>query len=171
MINSARFQRLPCDCNVIDRTRRVRNAFKSIIAKRKPDDKYILSDHLWSYILKCAKLPFSIRPDVDGKPDVIFPGKTAYDDPHFPDNNLNMLGIKTTCKDRWRQVLNEAKRIEVKHLLTLQQGISRNQLTEMQKANVVLVVPAPLHDKYPKEFRSDLITVDDFVRQLASTYN
>lgn len=142
----------------------------SLMNRRKSRAGRALENHV-EYILTCAKVPFSIRPNVDGKPDVIFPNKTAYDDPHFPDNNLNMLGIKTTCKDRWRQVLNEAKRIEVKHLLTLQQGISRNQLAEMQEANVVLVVPAPLHDKYPKEFRGDLLTVDGFVRQLRSTYN
>lgn len=142
----------------------------SLMNRRKSRAGRALENHV-EYILTCAKVPFSIRPNVDGKPDVIFPNKTAYDDPHFPDNNLNMLGIKTTCKDRWRQVLNEAKRIEVKHLLTLQQGISRNQLAEMQDANVVLVVPAPLHDKYPKEFRGDLLTVDGFVRQLRSTYN
>jgi hypothetical protein len=30
-----------------------------------------------------------------------------------------MLGVKTTCSDRWRQVLAEADRIQLKHLLTL----------------------------------------------------
>ena len=142
----------------------------SLMNRRKARAGRALENHV-EYILKSANLPFTIRPHVDGKPDIIFPDKTAYDDLYFPDNKLIMLGIKTTCKDRWRQVLNEAKRIEVKHLLTLQQGISRNQLTEMQEANVVLVVPAPLHNKYPKEFRSYLVTVDEFVGQLRSTYN
>ena len=27
----------------------------------------------------------------------------------------SMLGVKTTCKDRWRQVLSEADRIPQKH--------------------------------------------------------
>lgn len=50
----------------------------------------------------------------------------------FPANKLVFLGAKTTCKDRWRQVLNEADRIETKYLFTLQQGISKNQLREMK---------------------------------------
>jgi len=53
------------------------------------------------------------------KPDFIFPGIAHYHDATFPENSLTMLAAKTTCKDRWRQIRNEAKRISVKHLLTL----------------------------------------------------
>jgi hypothetical protein len=49
-----------------------------------------------------------------------------------------MLAAKTTVKDRWRQVLNEANRIETKHLLTLQEGVPEGQFTEMQDAKVNL---------------------------------
>jgi hypothetical protein len=74
-----------------------------------------------------------------------------------------MLAVKTTCKDRWRQILNEASRIPRKHLLTLQEGVSEGQYAEMEEAQVVLVVPAPLHDKYPRSVRSRLLTLQDFV--------
>jgi hypothetical protein len=74
-----------------------------------------------------------------------------------------MLAVKTTCKDRWRQILNEASRIPRKHLLTLQEGVSEGQYAEMLEAQVVLVVPSPLHDKYPRSVRSQLLTVQDFV--------
>jgi len=74
-----------------------------------------------------------------------------------------MLGLKTTCKDRWRQVTQEAKRIPQKHLLTLQAGISSNQLAQMQEANVVLVVPAPLHKAYPKSSGATILTLDAFL--------
>ncbi len=50
-----------------------------------------------------------------------------------------MLAVKTTCKDRWRQILNEAQRIKPKHLLTLQEGVSHRQFDEMQESkNLVL---------------------------------
>ena len=62
------------------------------------------------------------------KPDFLFPSQASYRDPDFPDSKLRMLAVKTTCKDRWRQVLREADRIRTKHLLTLQEGISPNQL-------------------------------------------
>ncbi len=42
------------------------------------------------------------------KPDFLFPGHAEYHDPAFNHLNLIMLGVKTTCKDRWRQVLAEA---------------------------------------------------------------
>lgn len=35
---------------------------------------------------------------------------------------LTMLGVKSTCNDRWRQLLAEAKRFEGKHLLALGAG-------------------------------------------------
>lgn len=41
------------------------------------------------------------------RPDFLFPGRAEYHDPAFNHLNLSMLGVKTTCKDRWRQVLAE----------------------------------------------------------------
>jgi hypothetical protein len=35
--------------------------------------------------------------------------------PAKPDARLLMLSVKTTCKDRWRQVVTGADRIAVKH--------------------------------------------------------
>ena len=42
-----------------------------------------------------------------------------------------MLGAKSTCKDRWRQVLAEDEKISRKHLLTLEPGISEPQTHQM----------------------------------------
>ena len=50
------------------------------------------------------------------KPDFIFPSQTEYKDPDFNSEMLTMLGVKFTCKDRWRQVLAEADRINHKNL-------------------------------------------------------
>ena len=58
-----------------------------------------------------------------------------------------MLAAKTTCKDRWRQILNEAARIDVKHLLTVQEGVSSPQFREMKEEGVRLVVPKTLHKR------------------------
>ena len=74
-----------------------------------------------------------------------------------------MLTAKTTCKDRWRQVLNEANRIPQKHLLTLQEGVSEGQFREMHEAGVQLVVPLGLHDSYPESVRPHLITLESFI--------
>ena len=81
----------------------------------------------------------------------------------MPAYGLRMLAVKTTCRDRWRQVLNEADRIGTKHLLTLQEGVSANQFREMTDAGVRLVVLEPLVTKYPKSVQPHLQTLESFI--------
>lgn len=100
------------------------------------------------------------------RPDFLFPSQAAYRDPSFPAARLRMLATKTTCRDRWRQVLNEADRIPVKHLLTLQEGVSEAQFREMTQANVQLVVPEPLIGKFPASIRADIQTLESFMGDL-----
>lgn len=97
------------------------------------------------------------------KPDFLFPSLAAYNDPSFDSSKLKMLAVKTTCRDRWRQILNEADRVQTKHLLTLQEGVSENQFNEMQRAKVQLVVPKALHRSYPKSVQPHLQTVESFI--------
>jgi hypothetical protein len=68
-------------------------------------------------------------------------------------------------KDRWRQILNEARRIDTKHLLTLQEGVSPEQFAEMEEEGVVLVVPKSLHTAYPKSVRPKLLTLSQFIAE------
>lgn len=77
-----------------------------------------------------------------------------------------MLGLKTKCRDRWRQVLNEGRRVTVKHLLTLQPAMSRAQLVEMHEAQLRLVVPASLHAGYELPDGCRLLTVQQFVEEM-----
>jgi len=77
-----------------------------------------------------------------------------------------MLGAKTTCKDRWRQVLTEAQRITDKHLITVEPSISEAQTAEMQHHRLQLVVPQPLHETYQPEQREWLIGLRDFLQIL-----
>lgn len=102
------------------------------------------------------------------KPDFLFPSVKAYHDSDFPSLKLHMMAAKTCCKDRWRQILNEADRISPKHLFTLQQGVSANQLQEMKDNNVELVVPEPYLGSFPKEWRASLFTLDSFVQYIKS---
>lgn len=97
------------------------------------------------------------------KPDFIFPDVKSYHDQSFPSARLTMLASKTTSKDRWRQILNEAARIPVKHLITLEPSISENQTAEMQSEQVQLVIPTPLHDTYTAAQRAWLLDVSGFV--------
>ena len=74
-----------------------------------------------------------------------------------------MLGAKTTCKDRWRQVLPEADRIKHKHVLTLEPSISEEQTNGMIKENVQLVLPLSIHNTYTLKQRDWLWSMKDFI--------
>lgn len=103
------------------------------------------------------------------KPDFLFPGIQQYRDPVFDSARLTVLGVKTTCKDRWRQVLAEADRIENKHLLTLEAAISSNQTDEMKAKHLQLVLPEQLHQTYSPKQREWLHTVEDFLDHLGAS--
>jgi len=137
-----------------------------ITNRRKSRAGRSLENHV-AYILTQAHIPFDPRPRVDGKiqPDILIPGKKQYTDPSYPSSKLCIIGVKRTCKDRWRQVLAEGKRIKQKHILTLQPSISVNQLQEMQDANVTLIVPERLQKNYPSS-RMTILSIQTFVEQV-----
>jgi hypothetical protein len=100
--------------------------------------------------------------------DFLFPDERSYHDPSFPIGRLTMLGAKTSCKDRWRQVLAEADRIPTKHLITLEPGISRAQTDEMARAGLQLVLPHGLHASYLPEQAPHLMRVADFLKLVSA---
>lgn len=101
--------------------------------------------------------------DPGKRPDFLFPSEAAYKNHGFPESRLRMLATKTTCKDRWRQVINEADRISEKHLLTLQEGVSETQYAEMRNAGIRLVIPQELIGSFPEAVRGELITLESFI--------
>ena len=101
------------------------------------------------------------------KPDFLFPSEYDYKDPSFLNSKLTMLGAKTSCKDRWRQILTEAERIKEKHLITLEPSISIDQTTEMASKNIQLIVPTPLQITFTKKQKNCLINLSDFLGIIA----
>ena len=152
----------------------VKNGFSSVdkfiekanemLNRRKSRAGKSLEHHL-SKLFSENSLLFVEQASIEGnkKPDFLFPNDLSYKDKDFPSDKLIFLGAKTTCKDRWRQILNEASRIKTKHLCTLQQGISPSQLREMYEANVILVVPEQYRNSYPIDFRKDIWSIAKFI--------
>lgn len=132
--------------------------------RRKSRAGYALGHHVEA-LLEVHGVPHRREATTEKRngPDFLFPGEGAYHDPHWPAENLLMLGVKTSCKDRWRQVLAEADRIAVKHLLTLEPGISPAQTDEMRKERLQLVLPASLHASYRPEQQAGLMDVAGFL--------
>lgn len=159
---------------------RIKNPFKTveelievantILNRRKSRAGKSLEHHL-AEIFRTFEISFESQAVTEDnkKPDFLFPGIDAYYNEKYSAKKLIMLASKTTCKDRWRQILNEADRIKTKHLFTLQQGISKNQLEEMYKYHVCLVVPKQYLSSFPSEFRDRIMTLDIFLNHVQST--
>lgn len=137
----------------------------SVHNRRKSRAGYSLENHIEA-IFRSARLEFDRGAKTEGRktPDFLFPGKDAYHDPAYPSDQLRMLGSKSSCKDRWRQVLTEAARIDQKHLLTLEPSISTTQTLEMQSSNLQLVVPRGIFETYNPEQQGWLMDLSGFMR-------
>ena len=153
---------------------KLKNAFESVdefvrianevLNRRKSRAGKSLEHHL-SELFSKNDLVFEEQALTEGKkrPDFLFPNSSCYHNFEFPAKDLVVLGAKTTCKDRWRQVLSEADRVEEKYLFTLQQGISLSQLKEMSDAKLTLIVPKPYIQSFPKAYQNQLKDLSEFI--------
>ena len=139
----------------------------TVLNRRKSRAGKSLEHHLEA-IFDANEIRYTSQAVTEGnkKPDFIFPSQEAYQDINFATEKLVSLAAKTTCKDRWRQVLNEANRLrdKDKFLCTLQQGVSPAQMDEMQEEQVILVVPKPYISSYPKDRQDRIWTISRFVK-------
>src|SRR3546814_1726626 len=101
----------------------------SVQNRRKSRVGYSLEHHM-EVVFKTQNIRYKRTATTENKskPDFLLPGLEAYYDPAFNPLLLTMLAVKSTCKDRWRQVLAEADKIDDKHLLTLEPRIRANQI-------------------------------------------
>ena len=136
----------------------------SVQNRRKSRAGYALENH-FEQLLISRNMQYSRDATTENKakPDFIFPGIIQYHTLDFPDSHLTMLGVKSTCKDRWRQVLAEAARIEEKHLLTLEPGISENQTMEMRSNKLNLVIPTSVQNSYKAAQLKQIVDVKSFL--------
>jgi len=143
----------------------------TILNRRKSRAGRSLENHV-DFILTEAGISHTIRPDdIEGRPDLILPSREAYLDASFPTEKLMVVGIKTTCKDRWRQVLEEGPRVPHKHILTLQPGISSKQLDAMNSKGITLIIPNKFRSEYPEGHPIKILSIEDFIenaRQLTA---
>lgn len=136
----------------------------SVQNRRKARAGFALENHL-AELFTINNITYSKgkKTERNNKPDFIFPNIDSYHNESFNINLLTMLGVKTTAKDRWRQVLSEAEKIGEKHLITLEPSISKNQTDEMKSQNLQLVMPLGLFETYSMNQQKELICLKDFV--------
>ncbi len=136
----------------------------SVQNRRKSRAGYAFENHL-SKIFDENKISYSRGKvtELNKKPDFVFPSIKHYHAKTFNTELLTMLGLKTSSKDRWRQVLSEAARIKKKHLITLEPAISKNQTDEMIAENLQLVIPKGIFETYSIEQQKKIISLHDFI--------
>lgn len=139
----------------------------SVQNRRKSRSGHAFENHV-EFILKASGIHFERGGFTEArqKPDFIFPSSKSYTSLDFPNDKLRVLGAKTTCKDRWRQVLAEAEKVERKHLITMEPAISENQTRQMQASNLQLVVPKAIQQTYNFEQIQWLISFGDFISEV-----
>jgi hypothetical protein len=132
--------------------------------RRKSRMGHSLENHV-AAILDCYGLPYErgAMTEHGQKPDFLFPSAAVYSASPVGDARLAMLGAKSTCKDRWRQVLAEAAKIPRKHLLTLEPGISEPQTAQMDAASLHLVVPLSIQRTYTPAQQAWLWSLRQFI--------
>ena len=140
----------------------------SVQNRRKSRMGYSLENHLEA-IFQALEVPHERGAVTENnhRPDFLFPSVEVYR--MAPDTGLSclaMLGAKSTCKERWRQVLAEAAKIPRKHLLTLEPGISEQQTSQMRASDLQLVVPLGLQDSYAAGQRAWLLDLKEFIREI-----
>ena len=116
----------------------------SVQNRRKARRGKSLEHHLeWAFNSRGLRFQTQVRADDGGSSvDFLFPSLGVYQKATAPIlAGVVALAAKSTCKDRWRQVLVEARKIPHKHLFTLETAISSAQTREMAEHGVSLVVP------------------------------
>jgi hypothetical protein len=143
----------------------------SMMNRRKARAGKSLEHHV-AAMLTTSRIPFTpqARTEKGHVADFLLPSVDAYHSRRCAAEHLVFLAVKTTCKDRWRQILTEADEIPVKYLLTLQQTLSSDQLQQMHDRSVRLVVPEPYHSGYSEVEGAHILTVDNFVKMLIQRY-
>lgn len=137
--------------------------------RRKSRAGFALENHL-EHLFRARRIRYirTARTEGRAKPDFLFPGEAEYRSKEYSASLLTMLGVKSSCKDRWRQILAEADRISEKHLFTLEPGISANQTDEMRSRSVRLVLPREIHASYSPNQRTWLMDLVQFIEVVAS---
>ena len=89
----------------------------SVQNRRKSRMGHSLENHLEA-VFKASSLRFAkgAVTETGNRPDFLFPDTATYHAAETGAPELVMLAAKSTCKDRWRQILQEAVKIPRKHL-------------------------------------------------------
>ncbi|MDR3561993.1 MAG: type II restriction endonuclease [Negativicutes bacterium] len=108
------------------------------------------------------RYPFSSQPIINGQPDFILPSVEHF---RLHAADCIIFTVKRSLRERWRQIVTEGTRGLGFYLATIDEKIGANDLAEMNRARINLVVPTRI-----KALRADyedapnVITFEQFFR-------
>jgi hypothetical protein len=117
--------------------------FMSVFQSRKARAGSAFEDII-KELVRRLDYPFDEQQIINGKPDFLMPSR-AYYDKNAPD--CIIFTVKRTLRERWRQIVTEGTRGLGFFLATIDDAVSENNLEEMKKNRIYLVVPASLKSK------------------------
>lgn len=96
-------------------------------------------------LLADGDIPHEVQVVADAKkrPDFVLPSFAAYMDPLRDRNGALVLSVKTTLRERWKQVHGEMRNCDL-FLATVDESIAENAIQDMARQGIVLVVPESL---------------------------
>jgi len=126
-------------------------SYSTRVQQRRKSRRGKQLEYQLAFVLRANGVPFEEQVKIAGTTvDFIFPHAAAYESLEEDGAGVTMLAAKSTCKDRWRQVLDEAPKLHHRHLFTLESGISASQTAQMGARDITLVVPAGIYESFPK---------------------
>jgi hypothetical protein len=105
-------------------------------------------------MLAAGNIPFEKQVVISAKkrPDFVLPSKALYEDANRTRKGALVLSAKTTLRERWKQVSQEAKHCDL-FLATVDENIATNAIEDMASQGIVLVVPEALKNSNTTEYK------------------
>lgn len=96
-----------------------------------------------------------------------FPRKPPTRIRRSPRNSCVCSPRKTSIKDRFRQVADEANRIRDKHLFTLTPGdVTHPKLAQLDELHIHLVMPKVVKESYDDLIQGETMTFSRFIEEI-----
>ena len=135
--------------------------FLSLAQSRKPRAGSTF-EWIIKALFKRLNYPFAEQQVINGKPDFLMPCRE-----HYNTNPMDCIifTVKTTLRERWRQIVTEGTRGLGFFLATVDDGVSDKQLDEMKRNRIYLVVSSDLKKRIPHYKEAvNVISFEQFFR-------
>lgn len=135
----------------------------SSVQRLKSRSGYSFEHHV-QQMLADGKVPFAAQKFIGNqRPDFILPSKTLFANKTRSRDEVFILSLKTVLRERWKQVLKEARTCDV-FLATVDDKVAAESIIDMGEDGIYLVVPESLKISKYAEYKgkANVITFKEF---------